>query len=247
VATTNGQGSPGRVHEHRLLHVVYPFGQLRVSAQPFISAAQARSIPTFLNSFNVAGGSATCSDASGHCFLPAVPDPTHGWCGDLHSGALGFINRNAGSLSTAQAAQELPGWSACGLVDGDITTIYSSPLADRFNSAGHLFAAWFNVRRSSTQTSDDPVTVSQIILRARIGGSPSRALGFPVRYELRLTDATNTSWVSLGTFTTQPNAAGEVVINVPARQTHGVLLVPSELGTDDQGNYYLQMADVHLQ
>jgi hypothetical protein len=72
-------------------------------------------------------------------------------------------------------------------------------------------------------------------------------LGFPVTCDLWVTDVANSSWISLGTFMTQPNAAGEVVINFPVRQTHGVLLVPSELGTDDFGNYYLQMADIHLQ
>lgn len=213
----------------------------------FISAAQARSIPTFLTSYNLAPGTPSCPDGTGHCAPPIVPDPVRGWCGDLTSGRVGFINRNGGTLSTALASQELPGWSACALIDGDINTSYSSASADRFNSLGLALGAWFNVRRTSAQTTDDVVTVSQVILRARMGGSPVRPLGFPVSYELSVTDPTNVSWISLGVFTAQPNAAGEVVINFPARQTHGMMLVPREMGTDDFGNYYLQMADLHMQ
>lgn len=195
----------------------------------FAAAARGRSIPVFEQSYVT-----SCGSAPDHC----MPSPAPGL------GLLAFIDRNGGTLSSAAAKQELAGWPSAHVVDGDQTTVYSSPLADRYNSAGHFLAAWSNLRRSTTSV--EPIWVDTLIMRARVAPN-GQPLAFPKSYGVYVTNPSNTAWVNIGQYTTQPNALGEVAINIGLKQTHGVLLVPNELGQDDVGGYYFQMADLHLQ
>jgi hypothetical protein len=185
----------------------------------FVTAARMRGIPVFDQ-----GYSKVCVVDNDHPADHCMPDPPPGL------GLLEFIDRNGGTLSSAAAKMELAGWPASNVVDGEQASVYSSPLADRYNSAGHFLAAWSNLRRTNTPgASADPIWVDTLIMRARVtaGGQP---LGFPKSYSVYVTNPGNSAWVLVG-----------------LRQTHGLLLVPSELGQDDFGNYYLQMADLHLQ
>lgn len=200
----------------------------------FVAAARARSIPVFNQPYVT-----SCPSTK------PVPDPDH--CMPIPApglGLLAFIDRNGGTLASAAAKLDLAGWPAANVVDGDQTSVYSSPLADRYNSAGHFLAAWSDLRR--TTASVEPIWVDTLIMRARLG-SNGQPLAFPKSYGVYVTNPSNTTWVNIGQYTTQPNALGEVVINLGLKQTHGVLLVPNELGQDDFGGYYFQMADLHLQ
>ena len=144
-------------------------------------------------------------------------------------------------LKNATSTNVLSGWPASNAIDGSPWTAYSSnSFPTSANPDGGTFiAAWLD-------TTSTPFTVQNIALTPRtIGGF---AYGFPQSYEVLLTSADNSTWVSQGYFPTQPNAAGVAIIQLPEPvQTYGVMINPTILGTDNYGNHYFQLAEIGLQ
>ena len=89
---------------------------------------------------------------------------------------------------------------------------------------------------------EKPKIVNKLILTAREGNQ-----GFPVSYQIMIsTPEDGAKFINLGTFTTQP-VAGKAVVRLPASYTtHGVGIVPVQLGRDSLGGYYFQMAEIQL-
>ncbi|MBK8011918.1 MAG: hypothetical protein IPK13_11260 [Deltaproteobacteria bacterium] len=144
-------------------------------------------------------------------------------------------------MARAESNDVLSGWDAARVIDGQRHgAVYSSNgFPSPTNTRGTYLAAW--VRSSSA------VPVGTVRLYPRMSGT--RVLAFPARYELLVTSADNMRWVSLGIFTTQPSpdvAQIDVRSGGAPRSTWGVLIRPMELGQDDFGNYYFQLAELEL-
>lgn len=137
-------------------------------------------------------------------------------------------------IDTASATEAINGLPASHAADGDANTFYSSQyfankVIDRYV---HL-VGYFGSGKT---------TISKVVLKARMWGSI--VMCFPEKYTLYVTSPDNTSWVALGEFTNQPNASGDVVIDVGIRECQGMLIVPSIAGADTNGNRYFQIAEV---
>lgn len=131
----------------------------------------------------------------------------------------------------------LSGWPQTHLVDGNPGSVYSSQwFANSSNGRQAQVAAWFadQVRK--------PVGTVRLTARTWAGG----VLAFPRRYIVEVTNEANTQWVRLGEYSNQPGGNGVATITFPARQTFGVRIIPTELGADDQGQYYFQLAEIQL-
>jgi hypothetical protein len=144
------------------------------------------------------------------------------------------LNAPVFAMSTAYSNSVL--WAAANVVDENPLTVYSSPgFATNANSNGTFLAAWLAA----------PQIVKQIRLQARMVNG--NALGFPTQYSVYRTASDNSSWVPVGTVSTQPDASGRAVIQLPAAvKTYGVMIVPKTLSADKYGNHYFQMADVQM-
>lgn len=140
------------------------------------------------------------------------------------------------AMGGASSNDEL--WSASNATDQRPDTAYSSrwfPGTD--NSRGSLLVAWVS--------GNGPQTVDRVVLTARM--TAGRSLGFPASYELRLTKPDNSDWESVGVFTAQPDISGVVVIKLPrVYTTYSVYIRPTQLGADDYGNHYFQLAEISL-
>ncbi|MBI3229234.1 MAG: hypothetical protein HYZ45_03335 [Burkholderiales bacterium] len=143
-------------------------------------------------------------------------------------------------FSNVVANNILPGWDVKNLIDHNPASVYSSNAFPSANNSGvngpTYVAAWLKA---------GPLPVSKVKLVARMANG--RALGFPVRYHIYLTNAQNSAWLYQGEFGVQADSTGKAVINLPTTvQTYGVQIVPSQIGTDDNGGYYFQLADIEL-
>ena len=142
----------------------------------------------------------------------------------------------AGPVSFARAESNNVLWSASSLIDGNYYSTYSSNVfPSSVNSSNTYVAAW----------TSGPNTVQSIRLYARNSGG--NMLGFPASYNIYLTSADNSRWVSMGTFSQQPNAGGYATINLPGpTTTYGIQIVPVSFGRDDVGNYVFQLNEIEL-
>lgn len=130
------------------------------------------------------------------------------------------------------------GWLPSYATDGNPSTAYSStPFPSSTNGRGTYLAAWLQ---------SGPQNVAFVIITARM--SNGKALGFPQTYDIDLTAPDNSSWVPIGTFSTQPDpSTGEAIVALPnAYSTYGVMVTPETLGMDDVGNYIFQVAEISL-
>lgn len=127
-------------------------------------------------------------------------------------------------------------WPVANIIDGNDGTVYSSRgFATQVNDRSTWVAAWFG---------DGPHLVSQVRLTARL--DVDHLYGFPKRYEVQITAADNSSWVSFGDYTTQPDTDGVAIVNLGwSYPTYGVRIIPKILG-DDGGGYYFQLAELQL-
>jgi len=146
--------------------------------------------------------------------------------------AMGSVYSN-NVLSTAENS-----WVAANAIDGKAATSYSSNYAGSASNSGGWawLAAWLSA----------PQTVNTLVLTAR--SLNDRPQGFPPSYDVYLTASDNSQWNYVGHYTTQPTSPSrKVVIPLGANYyTYGVQIVPSELGVDDFGGHYFQMAEVQL-
>ncbi len=137
------------------------------------------------------------------------------------------------AMSTARASSVL--WPAEAVLDNDPNSCYSSQGLGNNNPNSDFLAVWL-VKQEIVNT---------LKLTARM--QDGVALAFPYVYDIHVTSADNSQWVHVGTFTNQPDANGNVNINLPqVYKTYGVLITPRDLGADDFGNNYIQMCGVQF-
>ena len=151
-----------------------------------------------------------------------------------HIGAIGRAYPMASAFSNDQI------WDAAAVADKSPLSLYSS---SHFNSStndrGTFLAAWMPQFHHA----------AGVLINARMGinGKP---LGFPKLYDLYITSADNTQWIYAGRHANQPQEDGFTVILLPDAlngvQTRGVLMLPIILGTDNENQYYFQIADLML-
>lgn len=155
---------------------------------------------------------------------------------DLYGQLLepGAATPNYKKLKSAVASEAIGAFPASNVIYGDVRGFYSSfPFPDKAVGRPIYLAGWFESGKS---------TISKIVLKARMYGS--LVMCFPEKYNLYVTSPDNSSWVSLGEFTTQPNASGDATIDIGLRECHGVLVMPSVVGADFNGNHYFQLVGV---
>jgi hypothetical protein len=142
----------------------------------------------------------------------------------------------SGPVALVRAESNNVLWPASSLIDGNIYSTYSSNVfPSSANSSGTYVAAW---------TSGSNV-VQSIRLYARTSGG--QMLGFPASYNIYLTSADNSQWISMGTFSQQPNGSGVATINLSSpTTTWGIQIVPTSIGTDNVGNYVFQLNEIEL-
>ncbi len=95
-------------------------------------------------------------------------------------------------------------------------------------------AAWMNGKHP----------VNKIDIFSRMNGALPTA--FPQLYTVYLTSESNSSWIKVGTFSTQPTSNKVTISLDQIYQTYGVHIVPNNPGQDSNGNYYFQLAEVQL-
>jgi hypothetical protein len=127
-------------------------------------------------------------------------------------------------------------WPASSLIDGNYYSTYSSNVfPSSANQSNTYVAAW----------TAGPNTIQAIRLVAR--NANGQMLGFPASYNIYVTSADNTYWISLGTFAQQPNAGGVATISLPSPiTTWGIQIIPVAIGRDDVGNYVFQLNEIEL-
>lgn len=140
-------------------------------------------------------------------------------------------------MGAAFSDDVLPGWPASNAIDGNPQTSYSSSIFPSANNdRGTFLATWL---------ANGPQSVNTAILTARMIGSQPQA--FPQSYTIYLTSPDNSTWVDIGTYSTQPGIGGEAVVPLGGSYlTYGVLVIPLTLGVDSYGNPYFQLAEMGL-
>lgn len=143
-------------------------------------------------------------------------------------------------LVRADATDSIVNMSPINSIDANLNSSYSSNGRSTAAVTGLVLSAWMKDYK--------PQAVKAIILKARmLSGKP---VAFPVKYNISLRSLSSgdyTGWVSLGTFTKQPDANGVVRIQLSSvYQTSGISIAPVTLGQDNYGGYYFQMAEMEL-
>jgi cytochrome c peroxidase len=153
-----------------------------------------------------------------------------------------FINEKTYSITSVSSNNVLENWPTSNVNDGNENTAYSSNSSPSSTNINNIYLV---ARIDSPPAS--PKTVSAIFLRARmlnLNGVPV-PMGFPAQYQIYLTSPNNSKWDLLGTFENQPDSNGKVIINLATqRSTYGVMIIPTQLGKDNYGVYYFQMAEI---
>jgi hypothetical protein len=137
----------------------------------------------------------------------------------------------------AASNNPLAGWPASNvLADNGVSCFSSGGYATSTPSVSPYLAAYFA----------GPTTIHQINLAARmLNGVP---LAFPLAYQVYVSDPTNTYWISIGNYTTQPTSTGGLAITLSQSvSTYGFLIVASQLGMDNLGGIYFQLCGLSAQ
>lgn len=147
------------------------------------------------------------------------------------SSSLPVVTNTQKTFSSAQAKEAL--WPASSALDGNPTTVYSSYASSAANNPGGLWlAAWFPSR----------TTINKIVLTPRRAGNGTE-LAMPKKFNVYVTAADNSKWLQSNYLMTARGS--QYVLYLPrSYDTYGVQLIPTELGKDDFGNYYFQLADM---
>lgn len=142
----------------------------------------------------------------------------------------------AGPVAFSRAESNNVLWPASSLIDGNYYSTYSSNVfPSSANQSNTYVAAW----------TPGPNAIQAIRLVAR--NANGQMLGFPASYNIYVTSADNSYWISLGTFAQQPNAGGVATINLPSPiTTWGIQIIPVAIGRDDVGNYVFQLNEIEL-
>jgi hypothetical protein len=181
----------------------------------------------------------TTGNSSGVC---------NGANGGRNNGAQAFrtwVTDTAATLpmNGTVASEELSGWPASNASDYNPSTAYSSLSFPSSSPTRGGFGIYLQTYLATAST------VNRVNIRARCSGfgsnysSPSCVKnGFPVSYQVSVW---NGAWAYTGTFTQQPDNWGVVSLPIPAvANATAVRVVPLQLGTDTNGTYYFQMAEL---
>jgi Trypsin len=171
----------------------------------------------------------------------APTDLCNGEPGGRNNGAEAFrtwVKNTAATLpmNGSLAPEEL--WPANNASDYNPSTSYSSlSFPSSTNDRGGT-AIWLQTYLAT------PGAVNRVNLRARCASyHPCVKNGFPVRYNV---EVWNGAWNSSGTFTQQPDGLGVVSLSIPpVNDATAVRVIPLQLGTDTNGIYYFQMAELN--
>lgn len=142
------------------------------------------------------------------------------------------------SLVFDEAISKSQFWPASNAIDNNPATTFSSQ-----KSPTSIPSA--DISLQANYESNKPRTVSSLLILARMYNGI--ALGFPKRYKVFVKKSDNVSWELVAEVDWQPNADGAVLVPFTARQTTGVLIVPLELGIDNEGSYYFQLNEIKIQ
>lgn len=139
-------------------------------------------------------------------------------------------------LTSAASNDQLPGWLATSVIGAGTGLPFST----------NIFPSWDNSRMSYLAAwLPTEAWVSEVDLKARTFNG--KALGFPTFYDLYLTAPDNSGWSYVGQYGSQPDSNGTVRLPlVTSFPTFGALVVPRALGTDNDGNYFFQLAQLKL-
>ena len=131
------------------------------------------------------------------------------------------------------------------VLDGDPSTVYSSEKSQALPTNGPLPLANTADSQLAVQFAPDAgaQSINAVRLTPRYQGG--ELLGFPLRYEIKVTTPDGSDWVSVGTFCEQPTGAAPIVVTFPAAyETRGVIIRPLDLGLDNYEAPYFQLADI---
>jgi hypothetical protein len=142
------------------------------------------------------------------------------------------------SLVFDEAISKSQFWPASNAIDNNPATTFSSQ-----KSPTSIPSA--DISLQANYESNKPRTVSSLLILARMYNGI--ALGFPKRYKVFVKKSDNVSWELVAEVDWQPNTDGAVLVPFTARQTTGVLIVPLELGIDNEGSYYFQLNEIKFQ
>lgn len=136
--------------------------------------------------------------------------------------------------ASAVATEAISGLTAVNVTDGNPNTFYSSQYFTSKNVDRPIYlAGWF---------ADGKVTISKVVLKARV--SNGVVMGFPEKCNIHVTAPDNSTWISLGAYSTQPNVNGEAIIDIGSRECYGILISPTIVGADSYGNHFFQLAEI---
>jgi hypothetical protein len=138
-------------------------------------------------------------------------------------------------MGAAKSNDEL--WSASNILNGNPDKVYSSKsFPTAANTRNTYLSAWLL---------HVPTSVNKLLLSARMING--KASGFPLQYDIYVTSANNSNWISVGHFSDQPDAQGVATIDLGGYySTFGVQIIPTVLGVDDHGDHYFQMSKVRF-
>lgn len=130
--------------------------------------------------------------------------------------------------------EPLAGWPASSASDYNPSTVYSS---SSFPTSTNSRNVWL---QTSLATAGP---VNRVNIRARCTSyNPCVKNGFPVSYHVHVF---NGVWNFSGTFTQQPDNLGVVSLSIPQVNSATVIqITPAQLGTDNFGNHYFQLAEL---
>jgi large repetitive protein len=143
-------------------------------------------------------------------------------------------NPNLLLFTQALSNNILTGWPVTNVLADNPGTCYSSNV---FTSSAPPTAPFLATYFSAL------TTVTQINLLARV--VDGAVLGFPAAYQLYVTNTANTSWISIGNSSVQPNSAGGLTVTLSQSvPTWGFLIIATSIGLDNTGNHYFQLCGV---
>ena len=146
------------------------------------------------------------------------------------------------------------------LIDASKITVYSSgPSADKNSMNPTAYEVWV-----ANYEQLWPIKTIHVYPRKEenLAAGSDQILGFPQSYSIYVTNPSNTGWEHLGDFYTQPSIvsmheysgiagykrAFAATIDLPnIIWTHGILVKPMQLGRDDHGNPYFQLAEIEVE
>lgn len=134
-----------------------------------------------------------------------------------------------GTVSVAAAQSGFPGTN---LVDQTPDTSFKSPAVANPTTTVSA-SAW---------TAAGNISATQVVMTAKMVNGKAR--GFPAQYGIYVAASNGASWILLGVYAIQPDAAGKVIIPVSNLVTSALTVTATTLGSDLNSGYNFELVDV---